>query len=84
MRKKHAKTVGMADALARGYRNKVQGLTQLLREARGKVVQLRAERNLLLACVKKKGVEVNGAEGEIEVDTGDEAVKDAEVEGNGC
>jgi hypothetical protein len=95
LRREHAATVGQADALACGYRNKVQGLTHLLREARGEVVQLRGERDLLRACVKKEeinggnkdGIEngqVGGVEG-VGVDMGDEAIKDhGEMEGDGC
>jgi hypothetical protein len=68
LRKMHGTVVEQADGLARGYRNKVLDLTQLLREARGEIVQLRGERDVLWNCVRKR--DLNGDTGEVTEVTG--------------
>ncbi|KAJ5374500.1 hypothetical protein N7517_006506 [Penicillium concentricum] len=72
IRKRYSRLAGQADRLGRTYQTKVRKLTISLREARGEVARLQRERDLLRACLKKNEAPNENADGEFEVEAGEE------------
>jgi hypothetical protein len=67
LRKRHGIVAGQADTLARRWKHLALEKAQLLKEARGEIVRLRGDGDILWECVKKGhshgNGDINGADG---------------------
>lgn len=81
--KQYSKLTTEIDSLANVYESKVEELTKSLRETKGEVQQLREERDLLLASLRAKGLQVPQVNEEGDGGDGDEEHISGEIEGTG-